>query len=156
MQLCYAARFGSKSFPPDAVFQQPADVFLARFVTSSNSAAARKEMPTLKQGDLSVERFAALITSTNDCVTVGSPIDTTTLAGWFVSGLKPSVYKGIIGHEPLSTMQDLDLVISAAKDMEAKLSLASKQVHPGSICCSMTVLATSQSGEAMPGVGRRS
>ena len=128
--LTWWQQFGSKSLPPDAVFQQFADVFLARFVKPSDSAAARKELPTLKQGDLSVEHFAALFRSTNNRVTVGSPIDTTTLAGWFVGGLKSSVSKAIVGHEPLSTMQDLDLVISAAEDMEAKLSLAAKQVHP--------------------------
>ena len=38
-------------------------------------------------------------------------------------------YKGIIGHAPLSTVQDIELVMPAAEDVEAKLSLAAKQVQ---------------------------
>lgn len=56
--LTWWQQSGSKSSPPDAVFQQFADVSLARFVKPSDSAAARKELPTLKQGDLNNEHIA--------------------------------------------------------------------------------------------------
>ena len=68
--LTWWQQFGSKSLPPDASLQQFADVFLARFVEPSNSAAARKELPTLKQGTLSVHHYAVLFRGTNDRITI--------------------------------------------------------------------------------------
>ena len=47
----------------------------------------RAEIPHLMQVD-SVESFASHFRSVNSCISVGSPIDTTTLASYFVRGLK--------------------------------------------------------------------
>ena len=116
---------------PEAVFQQFADALLALIVKPSDGAAAREKLPTLEQGDQSVEHLAALFKRFSNHVTVGSLSDATSLAGWLaLGGLKPKVYKGIIGPEPLNTTHVLDSVLSAADEIEAKPSFACKQVHP--------------------------
>lgn len=112
--------------PAEPTLDDFSRAFLARFVKPSDSAAACKELPTLKQTDL-VEAFAAHFRNVN---TLGSPIDTTTLAGYFVAGLKSRLAEALATVTSLITMQDLDLVIAAAEEMEAKLSLAAKQAIP--------------------------
>ena len=70
---------GSRVMPPVPTFPDFAAVLLARFVKPSDSAKARVELPTLKQTS-SVEAFASHFRSVNSRITVGSPIDTTSLA----------------------------------------------------------------------------
>ena len=107
------------------------EAFLARYVKPSDSQKARKDLPTLKQADNeSVEIFSAHFRSVNSRITVGSPIDTTTLAGYFLHGIKPRIFEAMSGYVPMGAMQDVDLAIAAAEDMEAKLSLVDKQVQP--------------------------
>ena len=106
-----------------------AKVFLARFVTPSDSAAACIGITTLKHTG-SVEVFAAHFRNVNSCITVGIPIDKTTLATHFINGLKGQVVKALATVSGLETMQNLDLVSVAAKEMEAKLNPADKQAHP--------------------------
>ena len=105
--------------------------FLAHFVKPnySDSAKARAEVPHLKQID-SVESFAAHFRNVNSCIIVGSPIETTTLASYFVHDLKSKLASALATHCSLATMQELDVVISVAEEMEAKLNLAAKQDQP--------------------------
>ena len=114
--------------------------FLARFVKPSDSAKARAEIPHLKQAD-SVESFASHFRSVNSRISVGSPIDTTTLASYFVRGLKSKLASALAAHCFLATMQELDSVISAAEEMEAKLNLVAKQDQP-----SLAAIAAPQRG----------
>ena len=120
---------GSMLMPVEPTLDDFSRAFLARFVKPSDSAAARKELLTLKQTD-SVEAFAAHFRNVNSRITVGSAIDTTTLAGYFVTGLKARLAEALATVTSLPTMQDLDLVIAAAEEMEAKLNLAAKQAIP--------------------------
>ena len=53
-----------------------------------------------------------------------------TLAGYFVHDLKTKLATALAAHCSLATMQELDVVISAAEEMEAKLNLAAKQDQP--------------------------
>ena len=73
-------------------FADFAKAFLARFVKTSQSAAARRDIPTLKHTD-SLEAVAAHFKNVNSRVNVGSPIDTTTLANYFVNDLKGKLAK---------------------------------------------------------------
>ena len=120
---------GSGAMPPAPTFHDFKTAFLARFVKPSDSAKARSEIPTLEHTS-SVEAFASHFRTVNSRITVGSPIDTTTLANFFVRGLKEKLAKALAAHCSLSIMQELDPLISAAEEMEAKLNLASKQEQP--------------------------
>ena len=119
---------GSKILPPAANFDQFSDLFLARFVKPSDSAKTHKEIPVITQSsNMSVETYAATFRSTNSRITVGTPIDSTTMSGDFLHGLKGPIAKALATHEPMSTMQDLELLMAAAEEMEAEISLSSKQ-----------------------------
>ena len=120
---------GSKTLSAASTFEMFSQAFLARFVKPSDSAKARAEIPHLKQID-SVESFASHFRNVNSRISVGSPIDTTTLAGYFVHSLKTKLATALAAHCSLATVQELDSVISAAEEMEAKLNLAAKQDHP--------------------------
>ena len=115
--LCGAAldwwwETGSKLVPVHASLDQFSEVFLSRYVKSSDSQRARNELPQLTQTfDMSVEIFAAQFRSVNSRIAVGSPIDSVTLAGYFLHGLKKHIAKSLAVHVPLSTMQDIDLLI---------------------------------------------
>ncbi len=125
-------QLGSKTLPPDANFTAFSEAFLARYVKPSDSQKACKELPTLRQSDNeSVGTFSAHFRSVNSRITVGSPIDTTTLAGYFLHGIKSKIFKAMSGFVPMEAMQNVDLAIAAAEDMEAKLSLVDKQVQSG-------------------------
>ena len=122
-------QIGSKTLFSTSSFETFSQAFLARFVKPSDSAKARPEIPHLKQAD-SVETFASHFRSVNSHISVGSPIDTTTLASYFVRGLKSKLASALAAHCFLATMQKLNSVISAAEGMEAKLNLAAKQDQP--------------------------
>ena len=121
---------GSKILSSASTYEMFSQAFLARFVKPSDSAKARAEISLLKQTD-SVESFASHFRNVNSRISVGSPIDTTTLANYFVHGLKSKLAKALAVHCTLATMQELDSVISAAEEMDAKLNLAAKQDQPG-------------------------
>ena len=61
-------------------------------------------------------------------ITVGSPIDTTTLAGYCTAGLERKVTEALRTSMPVDAMHDLHKVITSAIDMETKLNLSAKQV----------------------------
>ena len=77
-----------------------------------------------------MKRLLLTFRNVSSCITVVSPIDTTTLATHFINGLKGKVVKALATVTSLETMQNLDLVMIAAEEMEAKLNLADKQAHP--------------------------
>ena len=81
--LTWWQQFGSKSLPPD--------VFLARFVKPSDSDAARKELPTLRQGELSVEHFAAMFRSEAQIVVslLAAPLTSPLLLVGMLAALSP-------------------------------------------------------------------
>ena len=135
-------QIGSKTLSSTASFEMFSQAFLACFVKPSDSAKARAEIPHLKQADL-VESFASHFRSVNSRISVGSPIDTTTLASYFVRGLKSKLASALAAHCSLATMQELDSVISAAEEMEAKLNLAAKQDQP-----SLAAIAAPQRGDS--------
>ncbi|KAL3158626.1 hypothetical protein ABBQ32_011378 [Trebouxia sp. C0010 RCD-2024] len=110
---------GSQAIPSNPTFADFKQVFLSRYVKPSDSAAARAEIIHLKQTG-SVEAFATEFRNINSRITVGTPIDTTTLAGYFFSGLKKKVSNALTTHESLQTIHSLALLIPAAEEMEAK------------------------------------
>ena len=83
---------GSQSMPASPTFADFSAAILARYVKPSDSAAARNEIPYLRQTE-SVEAFSSHFRLVNSRITVGTPIDTTTLANYFVQGLKRRVSK---------------------------------------------------------------
>jgi len=115
--------------PSTATFADFKKVFLARFVKPSDSAAARLEIPKLKQTD-SVEAYVAEFNAVNARIQFGTPIDTSTLAGYFMQGLKTKIAKSIAQTEPIEVTHDLVKLMSAVEGMEAKLNLADKQAQP--------------------------
>ncbi|KAA6422958.1 MAG: hypothetical protein FRX49_06947 [Trebouxia sp. A1-2] len=117
---------GHALMPVTPTLDDFAKAFLVRYVKPSDSAAARKEISNLKQLD-SVEAYASKFRNVNSRITVGSPIDTTTLATYFVNGLKPKVSKALATNTSLDTLHDLELTIAASEEMEARLNLADKQ-----------------------------
>ena len=78
----------SVQLPENPSFAAFKALFLNRYVKPSDSAKARVELPQLKQAQKSVEEYATAFREMNSRITVVSPVDTTTLAGWFISGLK--------------------------------------------------------------------
>ncbi|DBA69136.1 TPA: hypothetical protein ACH3X2_013104 [Trebouxia sp. C0005] len=116
--------------PPNPTFEAFKGLFLRRYVKPSDSAEARSELPQLKQAQKSVEEYATAFRQMNSRITVRSPVETTTLAVWFISGLKDNILRAMRTHESIATMHDLDLAIDAAISMEAKLNLASRQAAP--------------------------
>jgi len=120
---------GSLAMPSTATFADFKKVFLARFVKPSDSAAARLEIPKLKQTD-SVEAYVAEFNAVNARIQFGTPIDTSTLAGYFMQGLKTKIAKSIAQTEPIEVTHDLVKLMSAVEGMEAKLNLADKQAQP--------------------------
>ncbi|KAL3135401.1 hypothetical protein ABBQ32_007584 [Trebouxia sp. C0010 RCD-2024] len=102
------------------------------------------------QESMSVEAFAAHFRSVNSRITVGSPIDTSMLAGYFLNGLKKHIVTSLTVTVPLATMQDLDLLILAAEEMDAKLSLSAKQAPSAN-----TVLPGSSTGDGYGPVRRQ-
>ena len=103
------------------------EVFLKRYVKPSDSAKARAALPLLKQQELSVETYGAQFKAMNGRITVGSPIDGTSLAILFYQGLSRRIANVILHAQPLSTLHDLDKLIAVAEEVEAKLDLAAKQ-----------------------------
>lgn len=79
-----------------------------------------------------MEAYAATIISTNLRNTVCSPIDTTTLAGYFIAGLKRKVAVVLTANTDIAAMHDLQMVIKASVDMEVTLDLAAKHVPSAS------------------------
>ena len=67
--------------------------------------------PHLVQGNMSVEAYAADFRSVNSRITVGSPTDTSTLAGYFLNGLKKHIVAALTVTISLPTMQNSDLLI---------------------------------------------
>ena len=92
--------------PPAPTLPDFAAVFLARLVKPSDTAKARAELPTLKQTS-AVEAFASHFRSVNRRITVGSPIETTSLASLFVCGLKDKLANALVAHCSLSTCKIL-------------------------------------------------
>ena len=90
--------------PANPTLSDFAKVFLARFVKPSDSVAACIGTTILKHTG-SVEVFAAHFRNVNGRITVGIPIDTTTLATHFINGLKGKVVKAFATVTNLETMQ---------------------------------------------------
>ena len=94
---CWWQQDGSKTLYAASTFEMFSQAFLARFVKPSDSAKARAEIPHLKQID-SVESFASHFRNVNSRISLGSPIDTTTLPGYFVHGLKTKLANALAAH----------------------------------------------------------
>ena len=63
-------------------------------------------------------------------ITIGTFIDTTTVGGYFVAGLKRKVKDALsTSATNVEAVHDLPRVMEAAVDVEIKLDLAVKQVH---------------------------
>ena len=58
---------------------------------------------------------------------VGTPVDSTTQAGYFVKGLKRLIVYKLEGVVPPEVMQDIDKLIDAAEKVEANLDMSAKQ-----------------------------
>ena len=106
--------------PPDASFNAFKKAFLKRFVKPSDSAKARRKIALLQQGDSSVEAHIDTFLSTNMRITVSSPTDKTTLAGYFVAGLLKHKVKDALSTSAtnVEAMHDLPQVMEAAVDLE--------------------------------------
>ena len=100
--------------PTNTTWDQFRQHFLARFVKPSDSAKARASLPSLKQGKMSVEEYVTAFRQMNSRVTVGTPVDSTTLASWFTAGLKDQVSNAMLYHYDLDHMQDLNMAMEAA------------------------------------------
>ena len=70
-----------------------------------------------------VQAFSDLFLSTNMRMTVVSPIDATTLAGYYKASLKRKVKEALSTSMPVDAMHDLHIIITSAVNMEPKLNL---------------------------------
>ena len=90
----------------------------------------------MKQGDLTVEAFAAQLRSCAAEIIVasktGTAVDTITQAGYFQNGLKRVIVSQLQGTVEPEVMSDIDLLIDAVEKVEAKLerSKAAKDDRP--------------------------
>ena len=111
----------------NSTFDEFSEVFLKHYVKPSDSAKARAALPLLKQQESSVETYGAQFKAMNGRITVGCPIDSTSLAIHFYQGLNSRIANVTVSAQPLSTLHDLDKLIAVAEEVEAKLDLVAKQ-----------------------------
>ena len=111
----------------DAPFHKFADAFLSRFVKAADGRKARLELSEMKQSDLTVEAFAAQFRSCAARIfasNTGTPVDSTTQAGYFQRGLKKSIVNKLSGTIAPEVMSDIDLLMEAAEKVEANLEMS--------------------------------
>ena len=111
----------------DATFAQFADAFLALFVKAADGRKARQELSEMKQGDVTVEAFAAQFRSCAARIVAsktGTAVDSTTQAGYFQNGLKRVILSKLQGTVEPEVMSDIDLLIDAAEKVEANLEMS--------------------------------
>ncbi|DBA66557.1 TPA: hypothetical protein ACH3X2_002273 [Trebouxia sp. C0005] len=58
---------------------------------------------------------------------VGTPVDSTTQATYFLKGLKKLIVYKLEGMVSLDVMQDIDKLIDAAEKVEANIDMSMKQ-----------------------------
>jgi len=103
---------------------------LARFVKPGDSRKARQELVTMQQNEMSVETYAAQFRSCAARIAaskVGTPVDSTTQAVYFLKGLKKLIVFKLEGMVSPDVMQDIDKLIDAAEKVEASLDMSAKQ-----------------------------
>ncbi|DBB00340.1 TPA: hypothetical protein ACH3X1_014166 [Trebouxia sp. C0004] len=101
--------------------------FLARFVKAGDSTKARTELASMQQNGLTVEAFAAKFTNCASRVaasSVGTPVDSTTQAGYFLNGLKQGIVNKLNGIAEPETMHNIDKLIAAAIHVEANMDVS--------------------------------
>ncbi|DBB07050.1 TPA: hypothetical protein ACH3X1_011638 [Trebouxia sp. C0004] len=84
----------------------------------------------MQQNDMSVETYAAQFRNCAARIAtskVGTPIDSTTQATYFLKGLKRLILFTLEGMVSPDVMQDIDKLIDAAEKVEANLDMSTKQ-----------------------------
>ena len=119
--------FGSMEVPPVATQEQFSLVFRKKFVKPADSIKARQELSTVKQGSNSVEVFAAHFVRIRSRIVVGDQIDKSTQASYFMNGLNGNIKKVLTPLASVETVHDIELLMPAAIEAEAKISLSVKQ-----------------------------
>ena len=125
--LTWWKSFGMKKLSVTSTVEQFATIFLEKYVKASDSIDARAELEKLVQGKQSVESYAGKFIQTRSRISVGTQVDSTTQAHWFMNGLNSNV-KAIL--RPMTTsqvMNDIELLMPAAIEADTKLVLSAKQ-----------------------------
>ncbi|DBA87517.1 TPA: hypothetical protein ACH3X1_004546 [Trebouxia sp. C0004] len=125
-----STQFGKEQIGLQASFAAFKDIFLARFVKPGDSRKARQELATLQQNDMSVETYAAQFRNCAARIAaskVGTPVDSTTQATYFLKGLKRLILFKLEGMVSPDVMQDIDKLIDAAEKVAANLDMSTKQ-----------------------------
>ncbi|DBA69436.1 TPA: hypothetical protein ACH3X2_012846 [Trebouxia sp. C0005] len=122
--------FGKAQIGLQASFVAFKDIFLARFVKPGDSRKARHELATMQQNEMSVETYAAQFRNCAARIAaskVGTPVDSTTQATYFLKGLKKLIVYKLEGMVSPDVMQDVDKLIDAAEKVEANIDMSMKQ-----------------------------
>ena len=99
-------------------------------VKPGDSRKARQELATMQQNEMSVETYAAQFRNCAARIAaskVGTPVDSTTQATYFLKGLKKLIVFKLEGMVSPDVMQDIDKLIDAAEKVEANLDMSTKQ-----------------------------
>ncbi len=121
---------GKEQIGLTAPFADFADAFLARFVKPGDNRKAKHELSAMQQDDMSVESFAAKFKGCAKRIAVskvGTAVDSTTQAEYFLSGLKKTIVNKLQGTVSPDVMQDIDKLIDAAETGEANLDMSARQ-----------------------------
>ena len=87
----------------------------------------------MQQGNMTIAAFGAKFRGQASRIAVskvGTAVDSTTQAVWFLSGLKKSIVNRLQGNGKPADLQNIDTLISAAEQVEANLSMSAQVATP--------------------------
>ena len=110
-----------------ATIEQFKKVFLEKYFKPSDSIEARAELQKLSQSKRTVEAYAAEFIQTRSRISLGTVVDSSTQARWFLEGLKNSVKIVLTNSVTVTVLNDIEVLIPAAVDAETRLPLTLSQ-----------------------------
>ena len=125
--LAWWQSFGMQKLSAAATLTEFTEVFLEKYVKPSDSIEARAELQKLSQAKQSVEAYAAEFVQIRSRISIGTVVDSSTQARWFLEGLKNNVKKVLTNTATVTVLNDIEQLMPAAIDAETKLSLTVSQ-----------------------------
>ena len=131
--LAWWQSFGMQKLSAAATLDQFQHIFLEKYVKPSDSIEARAELQKLTQAkQQSVEAYAAAFIQTRSRISLGTSVDSSTQARWFLNGLKSNYYNVktvLTTTATVTVLNDIEQLMTAAIEAETKLSLTVTQDH---------------------------
>lgn len=119
--------FGSDKLPAVPTMEHFSKVFLENYVKPSASITAREKLAVVKQGKYTVEQYVSYFKTVRSQIKVGTMIDSTPQAKWFVRGFDAKITDILKPTVSVVVINDIELIMAAALEAETKMSLTAKQ-----------------------------